>query len=338
MDNKKYVLVTGGLGYIGSHMVVDLIKNGYEPIVIDNLSNSNISTLKRLNKITNKKIIFFKMNLLDKNLSKIFDNYYFDGIFHFAALKNIHESISDPNKYYENNVLGSRLLIDEMKRNKIQKFIFSSSAAIYKATDQLPINENYQTQGATPYAQNKIDVENIMKDESAKNKHLKFISLRYFNPIGAHSSGLIGDNLSNCSTNIMSMICKVARGDIDYFQIYGDNFNTPDGTGIRDYIHIQDVIDAHYESYKFLNNFSGFLSLNLGTGYGLSVKQLIEAFEKNNNVVIPFKKSKRREGDKDCVYSNPSLAFKILGWKAKYDLDSMVRDSWLWSQNEKKIN
>jgi len=332
MSQKKYVLVTGGLGYIGSHAVAELINQNFTPVIIDNLSNSDQSTLKNLENLTKTKIFFFDQDIRNFDFIKlIFSKFDFYAVMHFAGLKSISESFIRKDEYNEINVLGTKNLVREMLENNVSRFIFSSSATVYGQPLKLPIDENEPLKSTNPYGQNKIDVENYLKDLSINNKNISTICLRYFNPVGAHKSGMIGENPLGKPNNIMPLICNVACGESELLYVYGDDYETDDGTGIRDYIHVTDLVLGHISALNYCDKFNGYLALNLGTGYGVSVKELITKFENVNHIQIPYVLTKRREGDVAKVFANPKMAKKILGWKAKLSLEDMVKDSWNWN-------
>ena len=334
------ILVTGGFGYIGSHAVVDLINAGYEVSIIDNLSNSKHQTLENICSITGKDSIeFHNVDLQNyRKLISAIKNTNYQCVIHFAALKSIPDSISQPINYYKNNVEGSLNLLKAMKEVSIKNIIFSSSASIYGIENISPIKENSALSASNPYANTKIYTEQIINDSVRSGDIQKAIHLRYFNPVGAHESGLIGENPLSVPSNIMPTICRVAKKDQEYLKVYGNNYDTHDGTGVRDYIHIYDLVQGHISALdKILGdrNFYGFKNVNLGTGIGYSVLQLIESFEKENNVQIPYKIMKRREGDIGCAYADPSFAEEFMSWKSIKNLNEMCRDAWRWANQNK---
>lgn len=335
---NKYILVTGGAGYIGSHTCTELIKNNYTPIIIDNLSNSSFRVIEQLKIITNTKIIFHQIDINDtKSMREIFLKYNIESVIHFAGLKSVNESYSKKNEYYTNNVIGSQNLIKLMSEFNIYELIFSSSAAVYGNNCISPITENNNLQSENPYANNKIQVESFFANFANENKRFSIVSLRYFNPVGAHPSYLIGENPNTYPSNLMPLICKVAKKEIDFLEIYGNDYPTNDGTGIRDYIHIMDLVNGHISALNFLKSRTGYFKINLGTGSGISVIELINKFEEFNNVKVNFRIGPRRKGDIPIAYADNSLAIKLLGWKPTHDIESMVRDSWAWELSEHNI-
>ncbi len=336
------ILVTGGCGYIGSHTVVDLINAGYEVSIIDNLSNSKYQTLENICSITGiDSIEFLNVDLQDyERLISAIGNSNYECVIHFAALKSIPDSISYPIEYYQNNILGSLNLLKVMKEIAIENIIFSSSASIYGTENTSPINEDAPLSASNPYAHTKIYTEQIINDSVKSGDIKKAIHLRYFNPVGAHESGLIGENPLNKPSNIMPTICRVAKKQQKYLQVFGNNYDTHDGTGIRDYIHIYDLVQGHISALKKIlsdENFSGRENVNLGTGIGYSVLELIKSFEKENNVQIPYKIMKRREGDIGCAFADPSFANEFMSWKSVKNLNEMCRDAWRWSNKNISI-
>ena len=341
------ILVTGGLGFIGSHTCIELIKNGYKLVIIDNLSNSKIQMLNKINKITNSKSIFYENNLLDYNsIDNIFENHNINGIIHFAAFKSVSESIENPINYYENNIQSTINLLKLCEKYFIENFIFSSSATVY-GESKSPLFENSQVgNGITnPYGKTKYYVENILQDV-AKSSNLKVIVLRYFNPVGAHESGLIGEDPNGKPTNLMPFIQRVAiknnlNNNLDdiykYLNIYGNNYNTIDGTAIRDFIHVVDLADAHLKAISKINNLENKLNIyNIGTGKGTTVLEIVKTFERVNNVIIPYKISNKRPGDIDIVFCDSSKALKELNWKSKKTIEDICRDGYNFCINSNK--
>ena len=325
------ILVTGGTGYIGSHTCVELIESGYEVIVVDNLSNSSIESLKRVEKITKNIIPFFKIDVNNKSeLTKIFENYKIDGVIHFAGLKAVGKSVENPIQYYDNNVCGTIALIDVMKKFNCKTFVFSSSATVYGNPDTVPIKESFPLFATNPYASSKIVLENFLKDIFIADNEYKIGVLRYFNPIGANKSGLIGENPKDIPNNLIPYISQVAIGKLKKLNIFGSDYNTHDGTGVRDYIHVVDLAKGHVKALKVLFEKSQLLTVNLGTGKGYSVFEIVKAFEKASGKIIPYQIVGRRSGDVDACYADISYASKKLDWKAQYGLDDMCKDSWNW--------
>lgn len=325
------ILVTGGAGYIGSHTCVELIESGYEVIVVDNLSNSSIESIKRVEQITKNVIPFYKIDVNNKlELIKIFEKYKIDGVIHFAGLKAIGESVENPIQYYNNNVCGTLVLIDVMKKFNCKTLIFSSSATVYGNSVTVPIKENFPLFATNPYARSKIILENFLKDIFIADDKYKIGVLRYFNPIGAHESGLIGEDPKDIPNNLIPYISQVAIGKLKKLKIFGSDYNTKDGTGVRDYIHVVDLAKGHVKALEVLFEKSQLITINLGTGKGYSVLEIIKAFEKASGRTIPYQIVERRSGDVDTCYADTSYASKKLNWKACYGLDEMCRDTWNW--------
>jgi UDP-glucose 4-epimerase len=328
------ILLTGGCGYIGSHALLQLLKKGHEVVVFDNLSNSSIESIKRVGEITNTNIIFFNGDIRNlKDLNDVFSKNKFDAVMHFAGLKSISDSIIKPDLYFHNNVEGSKNLISVMKLFKVYKIIFSSSATVYGDPISLPINEMSKIQKPkNPYGESKLIIENFLLNTFKKDPKWSIVILRYFNPVGADSSGLIGENLSGEPNNLMPIIAKVALGKINKLAIYGDDYNTHDGTGIRDYIHVEDLVLGHIASLNKLMLNPGCWTINLGTGKGYSVLDLVNVFKKVSSRDIPVSFVDRRKGDVPSCYADPSYASKILNWKASKDLNDMCIDYWNWAK------
>lgn len=332
---KKQILVTGGLGYIGSHTVVALIEAGYEPIIIDNLSNTEISVLDRLQEICNQKITFYNHNVLDKNaLTNIFHNHNIKSVIHFAAFKAVGESISEPLKYYHNNIGGLISLLQTMHEQKISNIIFSSSCTVYGEPDHLPVTETSATKPATsPYGATKQMGEQILKDNFSN-----CIALRYFNPVGAHNSAKIGEMPLGVPNNLIPYITQTAIGKRDQLTINGNDYNTKDGTNVRDYIHVMDLAEAHVAAVKRQEEKpEKFEIFNIGTGDGNSVLEIVNLFEQCNKVKLNYSIGPRREGDVVAVWANASLANTVLGWKAKRTLEDSLTSAWAWELYANKL-
>lgn len=328
------ILVTGGMGYIGSHTVVELLNLNYEVVVVDNLSNSSILVKDRIKKITNKDFKFYNVDVTDKeSLKKVFEENKIDSIIHFAAFKAVGESVEKPLEYYENNLVGALVVFELMKEFNVNNFVFSSSATVYGKPKSCPIKEDFSLSTTNPYGATKLMIEDIMRDLSKADKNLNLVILRYFNPIGAHESGLIGEEPKGIPNNLMPYITKVAVGQLNELSVFGDDYDTKDGTGVRDYIHVVDLAKGHVASIKKLEENPGLLTYNLGTGEGCSVLDLVKAFEKVNNIKIPYKIIDRRPGDIDMCYADPTKAFDELGWKAEFGIERMCEDSWTWQSN-----
>jgi len=341
-----HVLVTGGLGYIGSHSTIELLQAGHSVLIVDNLSNSKIDTLDHINSITSKKLMvgsvlgnllsFIQADIRDRlTLDKIFLENDFDLVMHFAGLKAVSESVEKPLKYYDNNVNSSIVLFNAMEYAGVKSIIFSSSATVYGATNKVPIDESFPLLATNPYGRTKIIIEDILRDLHYADSKWSVIILRYFNPVGAHISGLIGDNPKGIPNNLMPYISMVAAGELEKLTVFGCDYSTPDGSGIRDYIHVVDLAKGHVSALNYLLKEGGsiLLSVNLGTGNGFSVLKMISAFELASDQTIPFQIVDRRKGDVAESYTDPSYAKELLGWQAELNLSDMCRDSWRYKVN-----
>lgn len=330
----KTILVTGGLGYIGSHTCVELLKSDYEVIVIDNLNNSKEEVKQRIEKITNKKMKFYYGDVRNKVLLEtIFNDNCIDAVIHFAGLKSVGESNYQPLNYYDNNLGSTIALLEIMGKYNIKNIVFSSSATVYGDSAKVPIKENYEIgKGNCPYARTKIIIETIFNDLYNSDNDWNIIILRYFNPIGAHPSGLIGENPNGIPNNLMPYIAQVASGKQEYLKIYGNDYETKDGTGIRDYIHVCDLANGHVSAIINILKKSGLKIYNLGTGIGYSVFDVVHAFEKASGKTINYKIVGRRKGDIAISYTDPSKAYKELNFKATKTLEDMCKDQWNWEQ------
>lgn len=329
------ILVTGGAGYIGSHTTVELLAAGHEVIILDDFSNSSPKVLDRLKTITGKNIAFYEGSILDKPfLNKIFKENNIEAVIHFAAFKAVGESVKEPLKYYHNNITGTISLLEVMAENKVKNIVFSSSATVYGMNNISPLTEDMPTSATNPYGYTKVMMERILNDVAFADKEWSVTNLRYFNPIGAHESGLIGEAPNGVPNNIMPYITQVAVGKLQELSIFGDDYDTPDGTGVRDYIHVIDLAKGHVLALKDNLATTGSHVYNLGAGQGYSVLDLVKTFEKENNVTIPYTIKPRRAGDIATCYANSNKAKEVLGWTAQKTLADMVRDSWRWqSQN-----
>lgn len=335
MKNSVTVLVTGGAGYIGSHAVVELLNLGYTVVVVDDLSNSQVEVLRRIELITGKTPYFHQVNICDKaSLDVVFGQYKIDCVIHFAGFKAVGESVAKPLSYYHNNVYGSMVLLEVMQKHFVRQIIFSSSATVYGVPEQNPIEESLALNPFNPYGHSKAMVEQMLQDLKAANDTWSIAILRYFNPIGAHSSGLIGEDPKGIPNNLMPYITQVALGKLPYLSVYGNDYATHDGTGVRDYIHVVDLVIGHIKVLEYFTSKPDAcqLILNLGTGKGYSVLDVISAFEMANQIKIPYKFMPRRGGDIDIYYANPKLASSLIDWKTQYELIEMCRDSWKWQQ------
>ena len=329
------ILVTGGAGYIGSHTTIELLNRGNEVIVLDNLSNSKLEAINRIQKITKKTVKFYKGDIRDKVLlSKIFKENEIECVIHFAGLKAVGESVSLPLDYYDNNVGGSITLLEVMKENNVKNIIFSSSATVYGSQKKQPIKETAELHEPTnPYGRTKFFIEYILKDLYKSDPSWNIVLLRYFNPIGAHKSGLIGEDPNGIPNNLMPYITQVAIGKRPVLNVYGDDYQTHDGTGVRDYIHVVDLAIGHVCSLNRIREGHGLDIYNLGTGVGYSVLDVVKAFEEVNAIRIPYVIAPRRPGDIDTCYANSKKAYKEMGFKCQYDIKDMCRDSWNWQKN-----
>ncbi|XP_078362506.1 UDP-glucose 4-epimerase-like [Oculina patagonica] len=338
----KCILVTGGAGYIGTHTVVELINAGYDVVIIDNFVNAFTESIKRVEEITGKKIVYYSVNLLNKDaLKEVFSKHEFYAVVHLAALKAVGESVEIPLQYYHNNVTGSINLLQCMKEHGVWNFVFSSSATVYGLPNCLPISEDHPVgSGITnPYGRSKFFIEEIIKDLCKAEKSLNAVMLRYFNPVGAHKSGRIGEDPQGIPNNLMPYILQVAVGRRPHLNVFGDDYDTPDGTGVRDYIHVVDLAVGHVVALKKFEENCGCKIYNLGTGRGYSVLEMVKAVEKASGKSVPYKIAPRREGDVASVYSDASFAEKELGWKATRGLDEMCEDAWRWQlQNPQGFN
>lgn len=330
----RTVLVTGGAGYIGSHTLVELLEQGYEAVVVDDLSNSSEKAIQRVEKLTGKKISFYPVNILDiEGMQKVLDAHKIDACIHFAALKAVGESVAKPLDYYWNNIAGTVGLLKLLEKNGIRNFIFSSSATVYGASEIMPVTEECPKGNCSnPYGWTKHMNEQILTDLQHANPSWNIILLRYFNPIGAHQSGCIGEDPKGIPNNLMPYITQVAVGKRDRLGVFGNDYNTPDGTCVRDYIHVCDLATGHVKALRKLEEGCGLEIYNLGTGIGYSVLDVIHAFEKATGVTIPYDIKGRRPGDVDTTYSDASKAERELGWKARYGILEMCADSWRWQK------
>lgn len=330
------ILVTGGAGYIGSHTAVELLKAGYEITIVDNLSNSSIDVIDSIKEITNKDFNFYELDVKDEEkLNEVFVKENIEAVIHFAAFKAVGESVEKPLKYYENNLENTISLLKVMQKNNIKKIIFSSSACVYGDPEELPIKETAKLTTTNPYGATKHMIERILKDVYKAETDLSVIILRYFNPIGSDSSYKIGENPKGIPNNLMPFIVRVANREIDHLNIFGDDYDTKDGTGVRDYIHVTDLAIGHIKALEKANKDTGIFVYNLGTGTGYSVLEMVKTFEKVNNVKVPYEITARRDGDIAACYADPSLAEKELGWVATKTLEDMCYDSYQYIINRK---
>lgn len=328
------VLVTGGTGYIGSHTVLELLNAGHTVIVVDNLSNSSKESLIRVEHITGRKPVFYELDLLDKEALKgVFTAHKLDSVIHFAGYKAVGESVQKPMMYYTNNLDSTLILCELMKEFGVTNLVFSSSATVYGNPASVPITEDFPLSATNPYGRTKLFIEYILQDLYISDKSWNIALLRYFNPVGAHESGLIGEDPNDIPNNLMPYVAQVAVGRLQQLAVFGDDYPTPDGTGVRDYIHVVDLAIGHLKALEKLEEKPGLLIYNLGTGKGSSVLDMVKAFEKASGKTIPYKITPRRPGDIAACYADPAKAEKELGWKATRGVDEMCRDAWKWQSN-----
>lgn len=328
------VLVTGGAGYIGSHTVVQLLENGREVVIVDDLSNSSPKVIDRIEAITGKRPKFYEVNILDEEkMEEIFKENSIDSVIHFAGFKAVGESVAKPLAYYTNNLTTTLIVLNLMKKYGVRNFVFSSSATVYGDPHTCPILETFPLSATNPYGRTKLMIEEMLVDICKADKELNVALLRYFNPVGAHESGTIGEEPNGIPNNLMPYITKVAIGKLEKLSVFGDDYNTPDGTGVRDYIHVADLANGHLKALDKLETNPGLVIYNLGTGKGYSVLDMVKAFSKACGKDIPYVIAPRRPGDVAMCYADPAKAKAELGWEAKYDLDRMCEDSWRWQSN-----
>lgn len=326
------ILVTGGAGYIGSHTVLQLLESDQKVVVLDNLSNASSEGLKRVEAITGKKVTFVEGDIRDSHtLDLVFDQHEIESVIHFAGLKAVGESVEKPLMYYQNNVYGTLMLCESMQKHNVRNLVFSSSATVYGDPISLPLREDMPTgQPTNPYGQSKLMVELILRDLFNSDSSWNIALLRYFNPAGAHPSGQIGEDPNGIPNNLMPFITQVATGKRAQLSVFGDDYDTPDGTGVRDYIHVEDLAAGHLKALDKLKQNVGLVTYNLGTGHGYSVLDMVKEFEKQSGKAIPYQIVPRRAGDVASCYADPSIATKELNWEATKGLDDMCRDSWNW--------
>ncbi len=325
------ILITGGAGYIGTHTMVELLEAGRELVVVDNFCNSKPCSLERVKQITGKDFKFYEVNLLNREaLEKVFEENDIDSCIHFAGLKAVGESVSMPLWYYHNNITGTLILLETMKKYGAKRIVFSSSATVYGKPASVPITEDFPLSTTNPYGETKLMIERILKDLYVSDPEWSISVLRYFNPIGAHKSGLIGEDPQGIPNNLLPYVAQVATGKRECLSVFGNDYNTPDGTGVRDYIHVVDLAAAHLKALERAEKVTGIDYFNVGTGTGYSVLDIIRAYEQTTGAKINYKIVARRPGDIDECYANPKKAYELLGWKAKYNIEDMCRDSYNW--------
>jgi UDP-glucose 4-epimerase len=332
LEERMKVLVTGGTGFIGSHTCVELLEAGHDVIVIDNLSNSKVDVVNRIQKITGKSLKFIEGDVINREaIEEVFSQHKPEGVIHFAAYKAVAESMQYPMKYYRNNIVGTMNIAEKCLEHKTRVLVYSSSATVYEGNEP-PFHEDMEIKGSSsPYGETKIMCEMMLKSTAKTSNDLSITILRYFNPVGAHPSGLIGEDPNDTPNNLMPIICKAAKGEIEKLSIYGNDYKTPDGTCIRDYVHVMDVAQAHVVALE--RSKAGSNIYNIGTGRGVSVFEIIEAFERTNIIKIPIKIVGRRSGDIDISYATVEKAYSGLGFRAKYGLEPMVEDSWAYAKS-----
>ena len=339
MSSRK-VLLTGGAGYIGSHTLILLIESGYEVVVFDNFSNASKESISRVEKIVGQKIVVIEGDIRSReDLEKVFTQHTIDSVIHFAGLKAVGESVEKPLKYYYNNVNGTVILCEVMAKYNCKSIVFSSSATVYGDPHTVPIKEDFPLSATNPYGRSKLMIEEILRDLYVSDKEWKVVLLRYFNPVGAHSSGTIGEDPNGIPNNLMPYIAQTAVGKLSCLGVFGDDYDTVDGTGVRDYIHVVDLAQGHVNALDRIEKFTEVMTINLGTGKGYSVLEMVKAFERASGKEVPFCIAPRRAGDIASCYSDPSYAKEILGWNAVRGIDEMCQDGWRWqSQNPNGYN
>ena len=328
------VLVTGGAGYIGSHACIALDAAGFDFVVFDNLCNSSSESLNRVEKIINKSVKFENGDIRSKDdMRGVFSKYKIDSVIHFAGLKAVGESVEKPLEYYDNNINGTLVLLAAMKEAGCKKIVFSSSATVYGDPHTTPIKEDFPLSATNPYGRTKLFIEEILRDVNVSDESFKVVLLRYFNPVGAHKSGTIGEDPNGIPNNLMPFIAQTAVGKREHLNVFGDDYNTPDGTGVRDYIHVVDLAQGHVNALEKISAIEGVLTVNLGTGNGYSVLDMVKSFEKASGKTVAYKIAPRRSGDIASCFADPAYAYEMLGWKATRGIDEMCEDSWRWQSS-----
>ncbi|MBR7975167.1 UDP-glucose 4-epimerase GalE [Burkholderia vietnamiensis] len=333
MTAKGTILVTGGAGYIGSHTAVELLDNGYDVVIVDNLVNSKVEAVRRIERITGKTPAFHQVDVCDEAaLAKVFDAHPITGTIHFAALKAVGESVAKPLEYYQNNLGGLLAVLNVMRERNVRQFVFSSSATVYGVPERSPIDESFPLSATNPYGQSKLIAEQILRDLEVSDPSWRIATLRYFNPVGAHSSGLIGEDPAGIPNNLMPYVAQVAVGKLEKLRVFGSDYPTPDGTGVRDYIHVVDLAKGHIAALDALATRDASFVVNLGTGQGYSVLEVVRAFEKASGRPVPYELVARRPGDIAECYANPQAAADIIGWRATLGIEEMCADHWKWQE------
>lgn len=333
MSAKGTILVTGGAGYIGSHTTVELLDNGYDVVIVDNLVNSKVEAVRRIERITGKTPAFHQVDVCDEAaLAKVFDAHPITGTIHFAALKAVGESVAKPLEYYQNNLGGLLAVLKVMRERNVRQFVFSSSATVYGVPERSPIDESFPLSATNPYGQSKLIAEQILRDLEVSDPSWRIATLRYFNPVGAHSSGLIGEDPAGIPNNLMPYVAQVAVGKLEKLRVFGSDYPTPDGTGVRDYIHVVDLAKGHIAALDALATRDASFVVNLGTGQGYSVLEVVRAFEKASGRPVPYELVARRPGDIAECYANPQAAADIIGWRATLGIEEMCADHWKWQE------
>ncbi|WP_448167546.1 UDP-glucose 4-epimerase GalE [Burkholderia ambifaria] len=333
MTAKGTILVTGGAGYIGSHTAVELLDNGYDVVIVDNLVNSKAESVRRIEKITGRTPAFHQVDVCDEAaLAKVFDAHPITGTIHFAALKAVGESVAKPLEYYQNNIGGLLTVLKVMRERNVRQFVFSSSATVYGVPERSPIDESFPLSATNPYGQSKLIAEQVLRDLEVSDPSWRVATLRYFNPVGAHASGLIGEDPAGIPNNLMPYVAQVAVGKLEKLRVFGSDYPTPDGTGVRDYIHVVDLAKGHIAALDALATRDASFVVNLGTGQGYSVLEVVRAFEKASGRPVPYELVARRPGDIAECYANPQAAADLIGWRATLGIDEMCADHWKWQE------
>jgi len=335
--SQPTILVTGGAGYIGSHTLVQLIEHSFSPVIFDNFSNSSPESIRRVEQITGQTIPVVEGDIRSQNdLRRVFEAYEIESVIHFAGLKAVGESVAQPLRYYDNNVYGTLQLLEVMREYDCKQIVFSSSATVYGDPATVPITEDFPLSATNPYGRSKLMIEEILRDLYISDTTWKIILLRYFNPVGAHPSGLIGEDPDGIPNNLMPYITQTAVGQLACLSVFGNDYDTPDGTGVRDYIHVVDLAEGHIKALEKIDQIDEVLAVNLGTGQGYSVLEMVKAFEKASGKEVPYCIAPRRPGDIASCYADPTRAREVLGWEAQYGIEKMCEDAWRWQEKNPK--